>query len=153
VKLVEVCSKLSILELYGYHKLTDFSISLLANKCPDLIYLELGFCNITDESLFAIVFNCSKLQYLGLKGTSVSDCTVEHLPQGCPNLSFINLDRCAKVTIEMVKGVLLKAFEYQIIVVFNGYHWHDVYGKKINYEHTIIVDSDGNYHHNEERFY
>ena len=72
----------------------DTGITLIVQSCSKLIGLELFGCQrITDKGITAIALNGSKLVHLSISGTLATEVSVTAIARGCPRLKGLNIER------------------------------------------------------------
>ena len=98
--LAEHCSGLTMIKLNLCSKITDTSVTALANNCSGLTEINLGWCSkITDAGVTALANNCSELTTIDLRYCSkITDTSVTALAEHCSGLTKIHLDGCSKIT-------------------------------------------------------
>jgi len=75
------------LDLGGHARLTDRSITVLAQNCRNLKTLVLNnIISITDASMFSLADGCKELSFLAVYDTEVSDEGRLALISGCDNI-------------------------------------------------------------------
>ena len=75
------------------------SLSLLANKCPQLTYIGIG--NLTmfsSSSITQLVTNCPKLKHANFKNTKIDDTALAMMSTNCPDMEYLNISGCRSVT-------------------------------------------------------
>ncbi|CAJ0846066.1 4697_t:CDS:2, partial [Entrophospora sp. SA101] len=83
----------------GSSKLSDKSLSKIADSCPNLNYLSLGHNkHITDISMIDIAHSCPKLRYLSLWCCSITDETLKAVAYSCPGLQHLRLMSCGGIS-------------------------------------------------------
>jgi len=83
----------------GSSKLSDKSLSKIADSCPNLNYLSLGHNeHITDISMIDIAHSCPKLRYLSLWCCSITDETLKTVAYSCPGLQHLRLMSCGGIS-------------------------------------------------------
>lgn len=64
-----MCLTLQRVILNGCERLTDKGLGLLAERCPELLHLELKGCNhVSNEAVFDVMSKCASLDYLDATG-------------------------------------------------------------------------------------
>ena len=98
--LAQHCPGLTTIGLWDCSNITDTSVTALAQNCPGLTEIYLRYCsNITDASVTALAQHCPVLTYINLVNCSnITDTSVTALAQYCPGLTTINLHYCHKIT-------------------------------------------------------
>lgn len=110
VRLVALhCPQLSRIVLKGCHKITNLSLSILAQNCKNLKQVVLSECKISNYAVQIIAQECkSNLQVLDLTDCSqITDEAVIYLAYHCPNLKCLKL-RGTKVTTQSLTQVLTR---------------------------------------------
>jgi len=91
---------LNILSTTFQHRLTDDSLSLIGNACPNLTSLFMGLCvKLTDEAMTTIAMKCTQLQYININYcTRITDTSLLNIAQNCPKLKSLEVSMCKKVS-------------------------------------------------------
>ena len=90
-----------VINLYHVRqKVTDTSVTALANNCSGLTEINLGWCSkITDTSVTTLANNCSELTTIDLRYCSkITDTSITALAEHCSGLTMIGLFGCSKIT-------------------------------------------------------
>ena len=74
------------------------SLILIADKCPQLTYIGIGYHlgeneNLS-ESITKIVENCPKLKHANFERTEFSDTSLAMMSNNCPDLEYLNIVDC-----------------------------------------------------------
>ena len=82
-------------------KVTDTSVTALANNCSGLTEIWLAYCSkITDTSVTALAEHCSGLtKILLFRCSNITDYSVTALANNCSGLTMIDLSGCSKITV------------------------------------------------------
>ena len=90
------CLKLSRLQLCGCNEITDIG----AENCPNLQWLMTLHCiKLTDASITAVADHCPNLMVLAVAWcTKLTDASIAAVAAGCPNLKALMLDGSTKLT-------------------------------------------------------
>ena len=101
------CPLLEKMNLSGFSGLSDRSMILLAQSCPQLQILDLS-CNfslgaqgsdVTDGAIIAIARSCHQLQELSLRGRKrITDVAMDALSSHCRNLTVIDFGGCRGIS-------------------------------------------------------
>ncbi|XP_064619955.1 F-box/LRR-repeat protein 2-like [Lineus longissimus] len=99
------------LDLEGVY-ITEATIKLIANRCPDLKFLNLknrGFL-MTDHLAQILLKKIPKLETLNLTGCQhLTDTTLHHLLKYCPNLQYLNISNLQLITQDAIMNFLAMA--------------------------------------------
>ncbi|XP_071950754.1 F-box/LRR-repeat protein 4-like [Antedon mediterranea] len=125
------CKKLKSLDLWRAKTLTNIGLGSLANGCPELLELDIGWCSqvnrieilvtkcrklkklyltsnrtITDRDLEAIAANCQDLEQLDLLGMRyISPHSLERVLIKCKRLIFVDISFCEQITKAVVSNL------------------------------------------------
>ncbi|BBN12692.1 F-box and leucine-rich repeat protein 2/20 [Marchantia polymorpha subsp. ruderalis] len=110
----------NIISLTGCVKLSDFALSILKFKCPQLKKLYLDRCyNITDDGLRSVGF--ASLELLSLYRCNVSDIGLDYISRACPNLQVLNLSYCLNITDVGVSALGQGCLNLKEMIISNSY--------------------------------
>ena len=73
------------------------SLILIADKCPQLTYIGIGYHlseNLSEASITKIVENCPKLKHANFEKTEFSDTSLAMMSNNCPDLEYLNIVGC-----------------------------------------------------------
>ena len=70
----------------------------MAQRCPNIQDIWIGWTNITNQGLTALALGCPNIQMISLQYTKITDQGLTTLLQKCPNIKRINLTRCDAIT-------------------------------------------------------
>ena len=75
-------------------ELSDRSIFLLAEKCPQLTYIGIGNLNMFSRtSITTLVANCPRLKHANFEETTVDDTVLDIMSKKCPDLEYLKISR------------------------------------------------------------
>ncbi|XP_060073861.1 F-box/LRR-repeat protein 4-like isoform X2 [Ylistrum balloti] len=104
------CKKLISLDLWRSRTITGVGLLALADGCPDLQELDIGWCpelRLCSSSLVQLVQNCSKLKKLFLTANrNVCDRDLMAISANCRELQQLDILGTREVSREAVYGVL-----------------------------------------------
>jgi len=90
--LVSRCPNLKYVNLSGCPRVTDYSLSLIAQHCKGLEELKVAECKISDFGLQLVAQECkSHLVTIDVNDCRISNSIVSYLAYYCPNLSILKL--------------------------------------------------------------
>ena len=73
-------------------ELSDRSILLLTDKCPQLTYLGIGGLTMFSSiSISNLVANCPKLKHANFEETMVDDIVLDTMSKECPDLEYLKI--------------------------------------------------------------
>ena len=79
--------------------LTSRSIIMIADKCPNLTYIDIGHLEMfTKIDILYLVSNCSRLKYANFERTNIGDDSLRMLAHNCSDLEEMNLSGCEEIT-------------------------------------------------------
>eukprot|EP01112_Ceratiomyxa_fruticulosa_P015539 TRINITY_DN4575_c0_g1_i1.p1 TRINITY_DN4575_c0_g1~~TRINITY_DN4575_c0_g1_i1.p1 ORF type:complete len:437 (-),score=34.10 TRINITY_DN4575_c0_g1_i1:41-1177(-) len=95
------------LDLDGCAKLTDSSITKIAQNCTQLQWLNLKGCSlITDGSIVTLSQNCQQLDTLFLwNSPQVTDRSITKLSTNCTQLQVLGLESCSQITDNLITQI------------------------------------------------
>ncbi len=83
--------------------ITDEGLYAIVLLCYKLEYLNISYCtDIHELSICNIIRSCPKLQQLDLRFCKITNITIEEIASSCLNLKYFNLERCYKISKEVV---------------------------------------------------
>jgi len=94
----------------GCHQITDQSLIVIAQHCPQLELIDISSCRlVTDQAIIALARNCKKLRHISAPNClKITDTSLSALGHEAHNLSHLNVECCDYITdngvIDMVKG-------------------------------------------------
>ena len=75
-----------------FHNTTDKVVKEFIQICRRLTFVNLAFCrNITDASVSELAKRCSQLRSINITSCRITDASVSELAKGCSQLSSIDL--------------------------------------------------------------
>jgi hypothetical protein len=96
--------KIQDINLSSCRTVSDTTLKLISQSCPDLRNLNLKFCRISDTGLFYLSEGCHKLELLTLRYcVHVTDAGLANLSQGCKRLSVVSFRNCGEMTDEGIR--------------------------------------------------
>ena len=105
-------SRLDIIPNRTFDKLSWRSLSLLANKCPQLTYIGIGNLTMfTSTSITNLVTQCPNLKHANFENTEVDDTALAMMSKNCPELEYLNISGCLSVTEDGLEAFVYPASE------------------------------------------
>lgn len=88
------------LNLNVCRKLTEKSLVVIADRCPNLEQLDMYWnCRISDFGIRKIALNCPKLTTLNLSGCKwLTDHSIVSIAENCPEIKLLNITRLEKIS-------------------------------------------------------
>ena len=90
---------------------TGRSLGIIADNCPKLDHIDIGYSNIQNDDIMQLVSGCSKLKYANFEETRIEDSVLARLARDCPDLESLKLSSCAKITEQGIEAFLDKVSE------------------------------------------
>ncbi|CAG8855979.1 40850_t:CDS:1, partial [Gigaspora margarita] len=77
----------------NFHKfLSDETIRIIVQSCPNIRYLNLEFCHTTDIVVEAIAQSCRNMEYLNIYGSeSITDSSISKIAKKCSKIQKLEL--------------------------------------------------------------
>ena len=95
--------------------LTSRSIIMIADKCPNLTYIDIGHLEMfTKIDILYLVSNCSRLKYANFERTNIDDDSLRMLAHNCSDLEEMNLSGCEEITYGGIKFFLNGAANFKL---------------------------------------
>jgi len=83
--------------------ITDEGLYAIVLSCHKLEYLNISHrTDIRELSICNIICSCPKLKQLNLSFCKITNITIEEIASSCLNLKYFNLERCYKISKEVV---------------------------------------------------
>jgi F-box/leucine-rich repeat protein 2/20 len=90
---------LRYLSLEGISDVTNVSLFLLSQMCPDLEHINLTMWDVNDTGIEALSCGCRNLSYMNLSMCkNITDESLRSIGRYCALLRVINLNSCFKIT-------------------------------------------------------
>ena len=90
-------------------KLTGRSLGIIADNCPQLNHIDIGFSNTQNDDIMQLISGCSKLKYANFEDTRIEDSALARLAQDCPDLEDLRISECLQITVAGIEAFLDKA--------------------------------------------
>lgn len=140
---------LNTLILKGCRTVTDDSLSMLAQSCPNLAVLNLEDCvKLTDWTCKSISKFCPNIINLNLTGLKITDTSLNALsssPQLTSRLQHLNVNFCDQLTASGLIALLNSSPNDGSTSVADGSGGEN---NLINHNHQVINNSSSNGQHN-----
>ena len=90
---------------------TGRSLGIIADNCPQLDHIDIGYSNIQNDDIMQLVSGCSKLNYANFECTRIEDSALARLARDCPDLETLKLSGCSEITGQGIEAFLDKVAE------------------------------------------
>lgn len=89
-------------------KITDNNLFGLSQKCPELIKIDLSYCQeVTNIGIRHLARGCSLLKSIDISGLNITDVGISSLSEFCPFLEDVLLFDCKKITDKSLASLAL----------------------------------------------
>ena len=127
--------------------LTSRSIIMIADKCPNLTYIDIGHLEMfTKIDILYLVSNCSRLKYANFERTKIGDDSLRMLAHNCSDLEEMNLSGCEEITYGGIKFFLNGAANFKLKHLdISDCEIYQAYMRKIVRDHPsieIVINDD-----------
>ena len=127
--------------------LTSRSIIMIADKCPNLTYIDIGHLEMfTKIDILYLVSNCSRLKYANFERTNIDDDSLRMLAHNCSDLEEMNLSGCEEITYGGIKFFLNGAANFKLKHLdISDCEIYQAYMRKIVRDHPsieIVISDD-----------
>ena len=127
--------------------LTSRSIIMIADKCPNLTYIDIGHLEMfTKIDILYLVSNCSRLKYANFERTNIGDDSLRMLAHNCSDLEEMNLSGCEEITYGGIKFFLNGAANFKLKHLdISDCEIYQAYMRKIVRDHPsieIVISDD-----------